>query len=405
VGIFYIFLPNEIIAIEYTEEGTDGASLVENGSVLENDQDIWKGARIAGSEQMCTTPAAEPGEIRSYPLTDTLGYISRTEEPYEVGLELKPREGSQFARFMCGGTEIELRGAIIAPITPISTPVGPEGHFTVVFQENEGKQEVTKFEGGPTAMLEGQVNKGGFQPAALQGTDEMTPEAPVEIRTGPHYYINSTKGAEGERVPYIAWGTLALTNSLGGTPVSCENAVGGWVENPVGGGPGKEETTGWTAYNCKDEECELAGGKIGVVFEDESAPQSNPVRLEWPGEIEGTLPAIRLASTNVKVYVRCQFVGLPSEEEPGMGPFEGLEKRTSVEYNAPGAVSCTTKAGEGSSKPRLGNGTGASNPSTIKFSGGAGGELICSGAGKGIITGSLKIEGYNLEETITTQNE
>ena len=202
-----------------------------------------------------------------------------------------------------------------------------------------------------------------------------------------------------EKVPYISWGTLALTNSLGGTSVSCENAVIGWVEK----GGNKEETNGWTAYNCKDEECEAAGGKVGVIFENENSAQSNPVRLEWPGELVGAAPNIRLKSTNVKVYVHCQFAALPSTEKPGVGPFTGLEERSSVEFNAPGAVSCSAGAGGGTSTPKTVN---SSRPlaSKLTFTGGAGGELACSNGGKGITTGSLKTLGYSEMEEISTAN-
>ncbi len=118
---------------------------------------------------------------------------------------------------------------------------------------------------------------------------------------------------------------------------------------------GHEETNGWADTNCKMEECELAGGKIGVVFENNKAPQSNPTKLEWPGVLEGSSPNIRLKTTNVKVYVHCQFAGLPSEEKPGEGPFTGLEMRISVEANAPGSVSCTAETGGGTSTPKTVN--------------------------------------------------
>jgi hypothetical protein len=212
------------------------------------------------------------------------------------------------------------------------------------------------------------------------------------------YEVNHTTSPV-EKVPYISWGTLTLTNSLGGTPVSCENAVTGWVEQ----GAANEATLGWHADNCKDEECELAGGKIGVIFENENGPQSNPTKLEWPGLLEGTSPSIRLKSTNVKVYVHCQFAGLPSTEKAGTGPFAGLEERNSSEYNAPGAVSCTAGAGGGTSSPKTVN-HALPLAGLLTFTGGAGGELICSNSGKGITTGSLKTLGFSGQQEISTAN-
>ena len=72
-------------------------------------------------------------------------------------------------------------------------------------------------------------------------------------RAGPHYFSERQVIEEGKKVPVISWGTLRLTEDLrSGEPIECENTVGGFVENPVGGGPGKAETNGWAAYNCKN---------------------------------------------------------------------------------------------------------------------------------------------------------
>jgi hypothetical protein len=215
------------------------------------------------------------------------------------------------------------------------------------------------------------------------------------------YNVNKTAAGEAH-VPVISWGSLKLTNSAGGTPVECENAVGGWVDNVANVGHG--ETNGWTAYNCKDSECEAAGGKIGVVFENENGPQSNPVKLTWPSVLEGKSPKIRTKSTNVKVYVHCQFVGEPSEEHAGTGPLEGLEVRVSVEANAPGSVSCEAgPTSKGTSTPLTVNAE-LPLPGKVTFSGGAGGELACNNGGKGVTTGSLKVIGFEAGEEISTVN-
>ena len=211
----------------------------------------------------------------------------------------------------------------------------------------------------------------------------------------PEYYVDNNNSPV-VKVPYVSWGKLALTNSLGGTPVSCENEVGGWVEQ----GGKNEETEGWVAYNCTDEECELAGGKIAVIFENENDPQSAPVRLDWPGVIEGTAPLkVRLKSTNIKVYVHCEFVSLPYEEKPGEGALKGLELRVDVQANAPGAVSCSAGTGGGTSTPKVTNGP-KYNYGNLTFTGGVGGELVCSNSGKGITTGTLHTMGFNGFEDI-----
>ena len=225
---------------------------------------------------------------------------------------------------------------------------------------------------------------------------------PTVAQAEPHYYTNGSKSEEGKKVPYISWGKLSLTSSKGGSPVECENAVGGYDENPTGGGAGAEATNGWAAYNCTDAECEAAGGHIGVIFENEKTPgQAN--KLEWPGVLtEAVKGTIRLKSTNVRVYTHCQFVALPPTEKPGSGPFEGLEEKESKEFNAPGSTICTTTA-PGASEPKLKNGTNAEKPSKTEFSE-TGGELECGTGGKGITGGTLKTVGFNETELLTTKN-
>lgn len=218
---------------------------------------------------------------------------------------------------------------------------------------------------------------------------------------GPHYYKNGVKMAEGERVPYISWGHLALTD-IDGTGVECENAVSGWEENPLGGGPGKAETNGWTAYNCTNTECEDAAGKVGVIFENENTPSATPVKLEWPAELtEKKAGTIRLHTTNVRVTIRCVFASLPTEEKPDPEN-EALELRTSSEITSSAVVSCTA-ATPGFSEPKWTNGISIGvAPSKVVFNK-AGGELQCGSiSGKVITTGELKSEGFSEQELITT---
>jgi hypothetical protein len=225
---------------------------------------------------------------------------------------------------------------------------------------------------------------------------------PSVAQAAPHYYKNGSLLAEGTKLPTLAWGKLTLVSSKGGTPVECENAVGGYVENPVGGGAGKSETNGWAAYNCKDEECELGGGKIGVIFENEASP-GQALRLAWPGELtEAKVGTIRDKSTNVRVYTHCQFVALAPVERAGTGPFAGLEEKESKEYNAPGSTTCTT-ASPGTSEAKVKNGTNAEKPSKTEFDSGAG-ELECGTGGKGITGGTLKVSGFIETELIQTKN-
>jgi hypothetical protein len=141
-----------------------------------------------------------------------------------------------------------------------------------------------------------------------------------------------------------------------------------------------------------------------VVFENEKTPGS-AVHLEWHGELTEALAGItRLSNTNVRISVHCQVTSLPSTEKAAEPPFEGLEEGTSVVYNEPGqSFTCSTGASGGTLTPKMVN-QELPLPSKLTFSGGAGGELSCSNAGKVITTGSLKMLGFTEQEEITTKN-
>ena len=69
----------------------------------------------------------------------------------------------------------------------------------------------------------------------------------------PHWYKNGAIAKEGAKVPVIGWGTLTLTSSAGA--LTCHTVIGGYVENPVGGGPGLGVTQSFNAYECSAAEC------------------------------------------------------------------------------------------------------------------------------------------------------
>jgi hypothetical protein len=221
--------------------------------------------------------------------------------------------------------------------------------------------------------------------------------APTVAQATPHYFKNLVLSKESEKVPYVSWGTLSLESKAG--KVECENTVGGFDENPAGGGAGKEETDSFYAYNCKNAACTGAGGKIGVIFENEAEP--GPItQLKWPGElIEPSAGLIRLKSENVRVFVRCEFAHLAPSEKEGTTK---LEERTTTEINAPGAAPCTSGKG-GSSEPEQKNGSSTGKPSKTVFDPGAG-ELECGAVwGKGKTGGTLKAMGYKESELLTSE--
>jgi len=209
----------------------------------------------------------------------------------------------------------------------------------------------------------------------------------------PHYFVNNNKLEEGVKQSIVTYGKLALTPEVPSPiPTECENAVAGYIENPVGGGPGIEVTEAFTSYSCHNTECEAGGGKIGVIFENENAPGLR-LQISWPAELTNAVAGtIRLKSTNVAVYVHCQFAYTPPTEKPGSGPFVGLEERNTAEYNGGTKVTCTTKA-PGVQEPLQVPGTSLSKPGETEFDSGAG-KLEC-GLFKGLTSKKLATEGYN----------
>jgi len=216
----------------------------------------------------------------------------------------------------------------------------------------------------------------------------------VAQAAGPHYYVGLVKSPEGEKVQTISWGHLSLTAEGATIPTECENAVGGYFENPTGGGPGQGVTEAFDSYNCHNTECEAGGGKIGVIFENEELPGLR-LQIKWPTVLnEPKLGTIRLKSSNVAVYVHCQFAYTAPTEKPGSGPFTGLEERNTAEYNGGTKVTCTTKA-PGSQNLKEVNGTSAGKPAESEFDAEVG-KLEC-GLFKGNTAGKLAALAFNNE--------
>ena len=223
----------------------------------------------------------------------------------------------------------------------------------------------------------------------------------LATQVAPHWHQNliAPPMDEGEKVPYISWGTLAFSPSKGAS-TECRSVSAGYVENPtskVAGSraferPGIESVEAWNSYNCTNSECEAAGGKMLVSAE----------QLPTPGLLTGAEKGTtRLESTAVQLFVHCQHaVAVPIEKLVAEGPFAGRSERKSVEYNGLGAITCTSNA-PGSLTPKELSGTSTGKPTKSVFSGGAGGELECGAGGKLTVTGSLKIQGYEESELLT----
>jgi hypothetical protein len=140
--------------------------------------------RSSGCEAVglkCTTAGAAAGEIVTSVLSVSLGYINRTNE--EVGLDAaSPPTGAPFARFACGPFKIVVTGSVIGKITPIRKKVQPAGHFALKLTQAKGKQKPSKFEGGPTDVLESSVNGMPFEEEGVSLKAQVRFTEVVEIK-------------------------------------------------------------------------------------------------------------------------------------------------------------------------------------------------------------------------------
>jgi hypothetical protein len=145
---------------------------------------------------LCSSAGAKLGEVKTVPLTEKLGYVNKA--ALEVGLEVKPTKAKElYAQFTCGEEAVQLRGGYIGAITPVNTPVGVGESLMELVRIEKGGQAITHFEGAKPVTLAGQINGGGFRPAAIEDTGEISPtEGTLEIQTtikGPKFHKTKPK--------------------------------------------------------------------------------------------------------------------------------------------------------------------------------------------------------------------
>ncbi len=214
----------------------------------------------------------------------------------------------------------------------------------------------------------------------------------------PHYYRSGTLIPEGERVPILEWGVLSRTPVPAGSPATCENAGGGFVENPIGGGAGVGQTTNFSSYNCAFAGC--PPGKVtveGKEYEKEFTVDAQS--LPWPStlvEEEG----IRINSTNVEIVLGCVAHGLSNTSPPG-GTELG-KPGVQEQFYLAGTTGCVTTP-EKQQKPLAVNGKNTTITSKIEFDAKAGAMSCAGGAVEGKTSGKLKVMGYKESEVITVK--
>jgi hypothetical protein len=175
-----------------------------------------------------------------------------------------------------------------------------------------------------------------------------------------HWYSNGVLTPEGEKVPTVTWGTLAFESA--GGKVECKDVIGGYVENPLGGGAGKDATQASSAYECSST-CPV---EIQVTSEG----------LPWQSELAEVSGKARDRTAGAKVRYKCEF-----------------DETVLLNVVFSGSVI----------EPELKNGTAAGKPSVLRYTEPTGvqPEWISPEAGAGKTEGKLKIQGYNATELIT----
>jgi hypothetical protein len=223
----------------------------------------------------------------------------------------------------------------------------------------------------------------------------------VAQAASPHYYVNGSRLPEGERVPVLEWGQLSFEcEPCASKPVTCENAAGGFAENPAGAftlgaeKPGIGQTTRFATWHCVDEECppgeiEIEGHKYEKEFEVVSPPQFLP----WPSELIGPVGHTKLNSTGVIYTLGCYAHTLTkAEKETGKATGPGENEPLALAQ----PVRCETVGTAHLQDPENVNGSNLGNlQSTLVFHQPAGSGVSCaSGAVTGRTSGTLKTMAY-----------
>jgi hypothetical protein len=212
---------------------------------------------------------------------------------------------------------------------------------------------------------------------------------PVAAQATGHYYQNNVKLVEGAKRTVTEWGTITLAGVKGGTlpnHITCHNAAGGTIENPVGGGAGVGATEVFVAYQCESE------NQCPAPLVTRATAEKITNGVGWPTVItEPAAETFRTESSKVKVDIGC-FNPVELEKREGGTHF--------VEIGGYGSETAGLMQ-----KPLNHNGTNAAHPSGVIFGEGSG-ELEAEGSANtvsGKTEGEVKTQGYTAQELITVK--
>jgi hypothetical protein len=217
---------------------------------------------------------------------------------------------------------------------------------------------------------------------AIAATAVIPAAAPAE---GTHYYRNGIQIGAGKKVTLVSWGTLSFTSAEG--TVTCKTAVGGYVENPTGGGAGIGVTQNFAPYECAAAECPAEARVEGIINNGKNENGSSG----WYGQLVEQSGASRLETTGVGLEVGC-WTAPPS----GTGNVSAEERGTPV-----GTSISTPVPFCGTWTPKIKTGLSAGKPTKTEFGAGSG-ELVSPELGGLTVAGTLQTLGYAEQELIAT---
>jgi hypothetical protein len=117
-------------------------------------------------------------EMATRSLKGELGYVS--ESSHLAGVDLSGEASSTILEVPCEGLETKVTGSVIGKIGPVNTMTKARDiEFSL---EGSGFQEITAFEGGPTDVLEYEVNHSGPFEGGLLLTTETTTNKKLELK-------------------------------------------------------------------------------------------------------------------------------------------------------------------------------------------------------------------------------
>jgi hypothetical protein len=117
-----------------------------------------------GPSDYCNTTGEPKGTIK-LSLNGELGYINKTN--HEIGIDLKPEAGEDFADLECGPFSIELTGSVVGHVFPVNKFTK---ELSLAFTQYDGQQEVTHLEGQPEDTLHYKEDLGSEGLAGLEET-------------------------------------------------------------------------------------------------------------------------------------------------------------------------------------------------------------------------------------------